>query len=108
MRAKGKIILAVVLIVAIVVLVYWVYFRNPYTNVVVGEMQTVTVRVNDVEYTFTKGGNDLAIFPWDESHNPNNMIYSLRGGQTYQWLGIEITVVEVYADRFVLSIRPRE
>jgi hypothetical protein len=108
MRAKGKIILAVVLIVAIVILVYWVYFRNPYTNVVVGEMQTVTVRVNGVDYIFTKGGNDLAIYPWDESHNPKNMIYSLQEGQTYQWLGIEITVVEVHVDRFVLSIRPRE
>lgn len=101
-----KIIVASVLLVvaAFMVLIVWVYFRNPYMRVVVGEMQTVTIRINSVEYMFGKEGNMLSIYPWDDSRYPNNVIYSPQEGQTYRWLGIDITVMEVHADRFVLSI----
>jgi hypothetical protein len=105
---KGTTIIIVVLLVAVVFSVYWFYFRNPYSNVVVGEMQTATVTVNGVEYVFSKEGNILGIYPWDESYNPKNVIYSPQEGKTYPWLGINITVVEVHTDRFVLSINPRD
>lgn len=105
MSRKGKIIIASVVVVAIAVLVYWFYFRNPYANVVVGEMQTATVTVNGVEYVFSKEGNILGIFPYDESHYPKNAILSPQEGETYQWLGIEITIAEVHVDRFVLNIK---
>lgn len=108
MPMNRKIVVTSVLLVvaAFVVLIVWVYFRNPYTNIVVGEMQPTSVTINGVEYIFTKGGNDLAIYPWDESHYPKTGIFSVQEGQMYRWLGIEITVIEVHADRFVLSIKP--
>jgi len=105
---KGKIFIASVLVVVVLVSVYWFYFRNPYSNIVVGEMQTATVNVNGVEYVFSKEGNVLGIFPYDESHYPRNAIYSPQEGQTYQWLGIEITIAEVHVDRFGLSIKAKD
>jgi hypothetical protein len=76
-----------------------------YSRVVVGEMQVVTVEVNSVEYIFGKEGNLLYIFPDDKSRNPANVIISPEEGETYQWLGIEITILEVHVDRFVLNIK---
>jgi hypothetical protein len=105
---KGKTVIVAVLLVAVIFSIYWFFLRSPYSSVVVGEMQTATVTVNGVEYVFSKEGNMLGIYPWDESYNPKSVIYSPQVGKTYPWLGINITVIEVHMDRFVLSIRPRD
>lgn len=81
---KKIIIIVSVLLVTVPIMVsaYWFYFRNPYTNIVVGEMQPTSVTINGVEYIFTKGGNDLAIYPWDESHYPKTGIFSVQEGES--------------------------
>lgn len=106
MRTR-TIIIPLVLVVAVPFLLYWFYFRNPYSNLVVGEMQVTTTKINGVEYVFGKEGDMLSILPYDESHYPRNVIYHIEEGKTYQWLDIDITVVEVHPDRFVLSLRSR-
>jgi hypothetical protein len=107
MRNKRALLLVSVTLAIAVISVFWIYFGNRYSRVVVGEMQVVTVEVNSVEYFFVKEGNILGIFPYDESHYPKNAVISPQEGETYQWLGIEITIAEVYVDRFVLNIKSR-
>ena len=87
------------------VLLFVSFIINPYTHVVVAEQQFTNVKINGVEYYFAKDKNVLSISPWDQSHYPTNAIVLPQEGQTYRWLGINITIVEVHVDRYVLSIK---
>lgn len=106
---EKKIIVASILVV-IVAIVVWAFWISPKSEhrVVIGEWQQVPLEVNGVQYIFTKEGNILGIVPWGENHYPRNALLSPKEGETYQWLGIEITIVEVHINRYVLNIKAKD
>lgn len=114
-KVKGKVIVALILVVAIAVSAYWFFFIRPYTNIVVGELQPKQVTINGVTYTFTKEKSYLGVYPWIETWNNQTgltnrqtAISNPQQGETYPWLGIKITIVEIHEDRYVINVAPKD
>jgi hypothetical protein len=118
-----KAVTATILFVVVAVVVLALLFVNgninfsfnTNNNVVVGEWQVTTVTVNGVEYRFTKDQSLLGVYPNDESlylsdpdHYYRNAIRSPQQGETYPWLGINIKILEIHADRYVISVTPND
>jgi hypothetical protein len=113
---------ASILVIMVVVIVAFLFVNgnlsfnaNINSNIVVGEGQIETVSVNSVEYRFTKDQTLLGIYPNDESHylsDPEhyyrNAIRSPQQGETYAWLGINVKILEVHIDRYVISVTPND
>jgi hypothetical protein len=98
-----------------VVLLYYFSDLGLGSRIIVGEMQTAQVTINDVTYTFSKEKNILAVYPWIETFNANTgwttrqtYLSSPQEGETYPWLGINIQILEVHADRYVICITSRD
>jgi len=108
MEGKKKIIIASILIGTMATVCSILWISSGSHRVIVGELQATSLDVNGVQYIFVKGGDSLYILPYDENHNPTNVILSPKKGETYHWLCIEITIVEVHMDRFVLGIKARD
>ena len=117
MRSHGTAKAILVLIVGFVIVVsaYWFFFARPYPNIVVSESQPKEVTINEVIYVFEKQNNFLDVYPWIESFdnetgltNTQTGILNPTQGETYSWLGIDITIVEVHEDRYVISVSSRD
>jgi hypothetical protein len=74
----------------------------------------VTVTIHDVDYRFTKEGNTLGVYPWLSyqeamaAGRTRNTISNPQEGETYPWLGINIKILEVHTDRYVISVTSRD
>jgi len=107
--------IAVVGIVLVVALLYYSSFLGLGTRVVVGEGQIEQVTVNEVTYTFGKDKSLLTVYPWIETYNATNgmttrqtYLSSPQQGETYPWLGINIKILEIHEDRYVISVTSRD
>jgi hypothetical protein len=106
----------VIIVVAIVAFLFvngnLSFNANTNSHIVVGEMQITQVTVNEVTYTLSKEGNLLGVNPMisyqeaKERGIARNVISSPQEGETYQWLGINIKILEVHIDRYVISVTP--
>lgn len=101
-------------IASVVAMIYYSQHLNWGNKIVVPEQQFTRdaqlgteVTINGVTYTFFKIQNSLVISPADESH-PTGAIESPQEGETYPWLGINIKILEVHADRYVISVTSRD
>lgn len=106
--------LAIVGIVLVAVLLYSSRLDLA-SRIVVGEMQIKQVTINEVTYTFGKEKNRLTIYPWIETVNSTTgftsaqtYLSSPQQGETYPWLGINIKILEVHTDRYVISVTSRD
>lgn len=91
MGVSTKVIVILLIAVSVTVLLWQnpeILSNRDRKTIVVGEMQSTSIEVHDVQYSFLKDGNLLVIFPWDKTKNPNNVIVSPLERETYQWLSI--------------------
>ena len=110
-RSHLKIAVLTIVVTAVVIVAVLIYILPliGLGDITVGEMQLVRVTVNGVEYRFTKVSNMLGIYPLDLSRGglESSGIFDPQEGETYQWLGIDIKIVEIHADKYVIRVTSR-
>jgi hypothetical protein len=114
----NKTLIASVTIVGVGLAAVLFYYFSDFglsNRIVVGEMQIAQVTINEVTYTFCKEKNILAVYPWIETFNSTTgwttrqtYLSSPQEGETYPWLGINIKILEVHADRYVICVTSRD
>ena len=108
-RLKIALLSIVVIVVVIVVVLIYILSLNGSGDITVCEGQVAKVTVNEVEYKFTKVSNMLGIYPPDYNQDWLNPfgIFDPQEGETYQWLGIDIKIVEIHVDKYVIRVTSR-
>lgn len=110
-RRHLKIAVLIVVVIAVVIVGVLIYSLPLFGlgDITVGEMQLVRVTVNGIEYRFTKVSNLLGIYPLDLNRGGLGSagIFDPQEGETCQWLSIDIKIVEIHVDKYVLRVTPK-
>ena len=105
---KKAVSASILVIVAVIAVVLGFLFLKS-NSLVVPFMQPTQMTVNQVPYTFVGDANGLVVYTGIAPTGSNSRtLTSLNVGETYPCLGIDVKVLEVHADRYVISVTPND
>ncbi len=104
LQLKKAVTASSLVIVAVVAVVLGFLFLKS-NSLVVPFMQPTQITVNQVQYTFMGDASSLVVYTGIAPLGSNSKtLTSLVVGETYPCLGIDVKILEVHADRYVVSV----
>ena len=104
-KAVSASILVIVIVVAVVL--GFLFLKN--NSLVVPFMQPTQITVNQVQYTLMGDANSLVVYTGVAPIGTNSKTLTRPVvGETYPCLGIDVKILEIHADRYVVSVTPND
>jgi hypothetical protein len=96
-----------VIVIVVVVALGFLFFKS--SSLVVPFMQPTQITVNQVQYTFIGDATSLVVYTGIAPLGSNSKTLTRPVvGETYPCLGIDVKILEVHADRYVVSVTPND
>jgi hypothetical protein len=96
-------------VVAIVVVVALGFLFLKSNSLVVPFMQPTQITVNQVQYTLIGDATGLVVYTGIAPTGTNSKTLTRPvAGETYPCLGIDVKILEIHADRYVVSVTPND
>jgi hypothetical protein len=100
---------SIMVIVIVVIVVLGFFFLNSNNSLVVPFMQPTQVTVNQVQYTLIGDSTGLVVYTGIAPTGTNSKTLTRPvAGETYPCLGIDVKILEIHADRYVVSVTPND
>lgn len=108
LQLKKAVAASILVLVAVVAVVLGFLFLKS-NSLVVPFMQPTQITVNQVPYTFIGDATGLVVYTGIAPTGSNSKTLTrLVVGETYPCLGINVKILEVHADRYVVSVTPND
>jgi hypothetical protein len=96
-----------VIVIVVVVALGFLFFKS--SSLVVPFMQPTQITVNEVQYTLIGDANSLVVYTGIAPLGTNSKTLTRPVvGETYPCLGIDVKILEIHADRYVVSVTPND
>jgi hypothetical protein len=104
-----KVVSVSILVAAIVVVVALGFLFLKSNSLVVPFMQPTQITVNQVQYTLMGDATGLIVYTGIAPTGTNSKTLTRPvAGETYPCLGIDVKILEIHADRYVVSVTPND